>query len=50
MRHFIDDKTPCLRKATRELVWPNAITKEYQYTLIGWCIRYYSRTRKRNMW
>jgi hypothetical protein len=33
MSHFIDDKTPCLRKATREPVWPNAITEEYQYTL-----------------
>jgi hypothetical protein len=33
MSHFIDDKTPCLRKATREPVWTKAITEEYQYTL-----------------
>jgi hypothetical protein len=50
MRHFIDDKTPCLRKETREPIWPNAITKEYQYKLIGWCIGYYLGNRKRNLW
>jgi hypothetical protein len=50
MIHFIDDETPCLREATRKPVWPNAITKEYQYILKGWCIRYYSGTKKRNMW
>jgi hypothetical protein len=33
MSHFIDDETPCLRKATREPVWQDAITEEYQYTL-----------------
>jgi hypothetical protein len=33
MRHFIDDKTPCLRKATREPVWQDAITEGYQYVL-----------------
>jgi hypothetical protein len=45
MSHFIDDKTPCLRKATRKPVWPKDITEEYQYTL-RWYIRYYSRTKK----
>jgi hypothetical protein len=33
MSHFIDVETPCLREATREPVWKDAITKEYQYIL-----------------
>jgi hypothetical protein len=33
MSHFIDAKTPCIREATRELVWKDAITEEYQYIL-----------------
>jgi hypothetical protein len=33
MSHFIDAETPCLRKATREPIWQDAITKEYQYIL-----------------
>jgi hypothetical protein len=33
MSHFIDAETLCLRKATRELVWQDAITEEYQYIL-----------------
>jgi hypothetical protein len=31
MSHFIDAETPCLRKSTRERVWKDAITEEYQY-------------------
>jgi hypothetical protein len=33
MRRLIDVETPCLREATREPVWKNAITEEYQYIL-----------------
>jgi hypothetical protein len=33
MSHFIDDETPCLREATREPVWQDAIIEEYQYIL-----------------
>jgi hypothetical protein len=33
MSHFIDAEPPCLREATREQVWKDAITKEYQYIL-----------------
>jgi hypothetical protein len=33
MSHFIDAETPCLREATREPVWQDAITEEYQYIL-----------------
>jgi hypothetical protein len=33
MSHFIDSEPPCLGEATREHVWKDAITKEYQYTL-----------------
>jgi hypothetical protein len=31
MSHFIDAETPCLREVTRESVWKDAITEEYQY-------------------
>jgi hypothetical protein len=48
MSHFIDDKTPCLRKATRKPVWPKAIKEEYQYTLRRY-LRYYSRTKRRKI-
>jgi hypothetical protein len=33
MSHFIDAETSLLREATREPVWQNAITEEYQYIL-----------------
>jgi hypothetical protein len=33
MSHFIDVEPPCLREATREQVWKDAITEEYQYIL-----------------
>jgi hypothetical protein len=33
MSHLIDVGPPCLREATKEKVWQDAITKEYQYTL-----------------
>ena len=33
MSHFIDVETRCLREATREPVWQDAITEEYQYIL-----------------
>jgi hypothetical protein len=33
MSHFIDVETPCFREATREPVWQDSITKEYQYIL-----------------
>ena len=33
MSHFIDAETPYLREATRELIWQDAITEEYQYIL-----------------
>jgi hypothetical protein len=33
MSHFIDAETPCLREATKEPVWKNVVTKEYQYIL-----------------
>jgi hypothetical protein len=33
MSHFIDSEPPCLGEATREQVWQDAITEEYQYIL-----------------
>jgi hypothetical protein len=33
MSHFIDAGPPCIREATREQVWQDAITEEYQYIL-----------------
>jgi hypothetical protein len=33
MSHFIDDELLGLREATREQVWQDAITEEYQYIL-----------------
>ena len=33
MSYFIDVEPPCLREATGEQVWQDAITKEYQYIL-----------------
>jgi hypothetical protein len=33
MSHLIDVEPPCLREATREQVWKDAITEEYQYIL-----------------
>jgi hypothetical protein len=33
MSHFINDKTPYLRKDTREPVWTKSMIEEYQYTL-----------------
>jgi hypothetical protein len=33
MSHHIDAEPPCLREATKEQVWQDAITKEYQYIL-----------------
>jgi hypothetical protein len=33
MSHFIDVEPPCLREATREQVWKDLITEEYQYIL-----------------
>jgi hypothetical protein len=33
MSHFIDDEPSFLREATREQVWKDTITEEYQYIL-----------------
>jgi hypothetical protein len=33
MSHFIDVETPLLREATREPVWHDVVTEEYQYIL-----------------
>jgi hypothetical protein len=33
MSHFIDSEAPCHGEATREQVWKDAITEEYQYIL-----------------
>jgi hypothetical protein len=33
MSHFIDSEAPCHGEATREHVWQDAITEEYQYIL-----------------
>jgi hypothetical protein len=33
MGHFIDAETLCLREATKEPVWKDAITKGCQYVL-----------------
>jgi hypothetical protein len=33
MSHFIDVEPPCPREATREKVWKDSITEEYQYIL-----------------
>jgi hypothetical protein len=33
MSHLIDVEPPCLREATREQVWKDAIIEEYQYIL-----------------
>jgi hypothetical protein len=33
MSHFIDVEPLCLREATKEQVWKDAITEEYRYIL-----------------
>jgi hypothetical protein len=33
MSHFIDSEAPCHGETTREQVWQDAITEEYQYIL-----------------
>jgi hypothetical protein len=48
--HFIDDELPCLKKATREQVWKDAITEEYKYILrSSMQLMEVSRNTKRNL-